>query len=455
VLVGLVLGPSLGHDEAAFAIASRGEQPEGMWLYRSDGTVWLARIGTSLGDAAWQVRLASAFVNAGAIVAIYAVGRAAFDARTGAWAAAVLAGGHQMGLPSVELLSDLPATACVLGGIAILIGELQRPEGARWRVVAAGPIFAAGFYIRYGSAPVVAFAIGLALVLWWRAVRARPLPLIAMIASICVLVIPHLIRSHEVTGSYLGILELSREMPRRKYVGEGLVTYLTSNPFTFYGVLVAPVMVAGIVGLVTARKRGGAKRRPPDNDPEPGGSDDPSSGRSKRPEVYLAILAFEQIVVLGLQTHAQPRYVYIATALLVVLGVDYLRRRFPRPFPRLALGAVVAAQVSLVVIAAFYFRAVDDARAPIVEAARAIRAHSGDRPCATVANIVPQLQWHSRCYGNASELIGDRPIRGDGDRYAVWFSKWPMNLDAFLAAQKLRAEPLPTNDERTRVWLLR
>ena len=70
-----------------------------------------------LGGALWQLRLASAVLGTLAIVAAYAVGRAAFSARTGAWAAAVLAGAHPMVLRSAELLSDLPAMAGVLGGI--------------------------------------------------------------------------------------------------------------------------------------------------------------------------------------------------------------------------------------------------------------------------------------------------------------------------------------------------
>jgi hypothetical protein len=56
--IGMVIGPPLGHDEAAFAIVARGDQPVGTWLYRSDGTVAIARLGVALGAADWQLRLA-------------------------------------------------------------------------------------------------------------------------------------------------------------------------------------------------------------------------------------------------------------------------------------------------------------------------------------------------------------------------------------------------------------
>ncbi|HEX7841208.1 MAG TPA: hypothetical protein VF469_27205, partial [Kofleriaceae bacterium] len=61
--LGVVLGPPLGHDEAAFALVARGGQPQGAWLYRSEGTVALARLGLALGGAAWQLRLASAVLG--------------------------------------------------------------------------------------------------------------------------------------------------------------------------------------------------------------------------------------------------------------------------------------------------------------------------------------------------------------------------------------------------------
>src|SRR5215467_15828293 len=106
-LIGLVFGPTLGHDEAALALAARGHEPPGAWLYRSEGTVAIARIGIALGGAAWQLRLTSTLLGVFAIVAVHAVGHAAFTARTGAWAAAVIAGAHPIVLRSAELLGDL------------------------------------------------------------------------------------------------------------------------------------------------------------------------------------------------------------------------------------------------------------------------------------------------------------------------------------------------------------
>ncbi|HEX4422437.1 MAG TPA: glycosyltransferase family 39 protein, partial [Kofleriaceae bacterium] len=166
----LVGGPPLGHDEAAFAIVARGDGP--IWLYRSRGVTLLAELGLALGGGDVAMRLASTVLGLGVVLGVYAVGRAVFGARSGAWAAAVIAGAHPMLARSADLLGDLPAVAGVLAGMAVLAGELDRPGGPRWRIVAAAPAFAAAFYARYGTAPVIAIAGLIAIALWWRPIAA-------------------------------------------------------------------------------------------------------------------------------------------------------------------------------------------------------------------------------------------------------------------------------------------
>lgn len=424
-VIGLVLGPPLGHDEAAFAAAARGDAPAGEWLYRSDGTVAIARIGVALGGADWQLRLASVLLGAAIVAAAFAVGRAAFTARTGAWAAAIVAGAHPMVLRGAQLLSDVPAAAALLGGIAVVTGELDRGEGPRWRLVAAAPLLAAAFYLRYGSAPVIALALAAAGAVWWRAVAARPRPVVAMLGALAALGVPHLVRSAAATGSPLGILALSAGMPRRAYVGEGLVTYFGSNPLVFYGVLAAPVMLAGLVGLATLRRRAGW---------------------------YLAIVALGQLVALGLQSHGQPRYVYVATVLLIVLGVDAVIRLGRPRLAGLALAAVAAAWIGAAVAMVVACRGAVASRTSILRAAEAIRRDAAGRPCAAVAALAPQLVWYTRCQVYPSELA--LPLPADRRRYAVSFPRWPIRLDATLAAQHLRATPLATGDPEAQVWRL-
>jgi hypothetical protein len=421
--IGLWLGPPLGHDEAAFAAIARGDAPPWFWLYRSSGTVAIARLGVALGGAEWQVRLLSAALSPAVVIAVFAVGRAAFTARTGAWAAAVIAGAHPMVLRGYQLLSDLPATACLLGGMAVLIGELERDGGPRWRLVWAAPLLAAALYLRYGSAPVLAVVGVAAVVLWWRAIAARPLRALATAAVFAALLVPHFLNSVDATGAALGILRISAGMPRRAYVGEGLVTYLTSNPLEFYGALAGPVMVAGVIGLVRARRRA---------------------------PWYLAIVGFGQLVALGLESHGQPRYVFVAVSLLVVLGCDALRRL---ERPRLAALAVAAAWLGAVAGQIVGCRAAQRSRAPIVRAAQVIDADAAGRPCAVAAPITPQLAWYSRCVIGRSTTMGE-PLPADRVRYVAAFGGGAIELPRVLAYNPLRAVPLPTGDPGAQVWRL-
>ncbi|MDB4961684.1 MAG: hypothetical protein JWP01_1683 [Myxococcales bacterium] len=427
-VLNVALGPPLGHDEAAFAVSARGGGPP--WVYRSAGVTEVARIGVMLGGADWQLRLASMVLGLGMIAGVYAVGRAAFSARTGAWAAAVIAGAHPMALRSSELIGDLPATACVLLGISVLVGELSREDGARWRLVAAGPLFAAAFYLRYGSAPVIAIAGGVALVLWWRSILRRPLPVIAALAVFIVLLLPHVVQSLHATGKLFGILEVSSRMPRRAYAGEGLVTYLTSNPFRFYGALVAPVMVAGLVGLV----------RPP---------------ASWRPSLFLGAVAVGQILAIGVQSHAQPRYIFVATALLIVLGVEALPRFVPPSAHRLALPLVVLAWIGVVVTVPFYTRFLRDARAGVVAASSAIRTDRAGAPCLVVAKVVTQLMWYTRCREQRLTSLEALPpwpdVPGDERIYVVSVPRAAITIEGVVERRPAPVRELSV-PRPARVW---
>jgi 4-amino-4-deoxy-L-arabinose transferase-like glycosyltransferase len=407
-------------------LARAGAANAGGWLHRSRGLVELARVGVALGGSDWQVRLVSAVLGLGVVLAVFALGRAVFSARTGAWAAAVLAGAHPMVIRNAELLSDLPSTACVLAGLAVLAGELARAGGPRGRIALAAPAFAAALYLRYASAPVIAIAGLVALALWWRPIAARPWPVVATAAGFTALMVPHIVYSLHVTGEVLGVLQASAGTPYRAYWGAGLVTYLTANPFAYYGALVAPVMIAAVIGLVRRLRSRGAW--------------------------LLASVAFGQLIAIGIQSHAQPRYVFIAVALLVVLGVEALRSLAR---PRLALAAVAAAWLGVAVVAIPYDRSIAQSRETILAAASQIRADHGDRPCMLFAPKVPQLMWYSRCFGLLTASVGPKSFNPGYQNYLVSTPYAPLDGPALAAANHLTAVELPTGDPRARVWRVR
>lgn len=425
-ILAVVLGPPLGHDESAFAVSARGGGPA--WVYRSVGVTMIAHVGVALGGAEWQLRLVSAVLGTGIIFAAFALGRATLSPRTGAWAACIVAGAHPLALRSAELIGDIPATACVLAGLAVLAGELAREDGPRWRLLAAAPAFAAAFYLRYGSAPVIMLGGAAAAILWPRALVRRPLVVLATLLAFIALIAPHFLQSLHETGTLTGILRVSSQMPRRAYAGEGLVTYLTSNGFRFYGALVAPLMLCGLVSLV---------RLPAD----------------WRPRVFLAIVALGQIVMLGVQSHAQPRYVYVATVLLVLLGLDGVARFAPARLRALALPVVIMAWIGVAVAVPFYTRFLANARAPLTAAAATIRADAAGRPCLVVAKVVTQLMWYTGCREHLlRDFAAVPPWSQSPLAYVVHAPKANVQIGALLEAVPGHARSLPVDAPGTEVW---
>src|SRR5262249_10572632 len=113
---------------------------------------------------------------------------------------------------------------------------------------------------------------------------------------------------------------------------------------------------------------------------------------------FLGAIAIGQIVALGLQSHAQPRYIFVATSLLVVLGVAFVRAAFAaNPRPRLALVLVALSWLGCAAALIPYTVPLARLRAPLLAAATTIRADAHGQPCIVVARVITQLAWYTGC----------------------------------------------------------
>ena len=430
--LGVAFGAPLTHDEASYALLARGTDVD--WLYRPRGVVALAHIGVALGGGDVALRLASAVLGIGFVLAVAGLGKRAFGPWVGAWSAALVVGAHPFVIAGAELLGDLPSSTCLLLAVTLLIGELDRPAGPRGRLVAAGPLLAAAFYLRYGSAPMIALIVSAALVAWWRGVRARPAPVLAMLAALGVLLAPFAYASHVVTGSVLGILVLSRKVASPPVTGEGLQSFLLGNPFISYGALLPPVLLAGLAAIA----------RPPP---------------ARRVAWFLGVLAIGQILTIGLIAHGEPRYVFFGLALLVCLGVDGFRRALAA-HPALArrtvpLAAVLVAASAVITAGAQpYFKSRTSAvLAETVADAAAIRADAAGRPCTIIAPDVPQLMWYAGCSGERPGSAGAAaPLAAE----RRWYTAPSMGrlLDPAAIAQSRQVVPVALPAAPS-AWLLR
>jgi hypothetical protein len=367
----------LGHDESQYAIAAKdwlaGDPPR--WFYLSTGMNYVAAFGNLAGGGELAMRLPAFLFGVAFIFAVVRLARMLFDEITAAWAVAVLAGAAQTVKWSSELLSDMPAATCMLAGMIVLVGELGRADDRpRLRLVLVAPAFAAAFYLRYASCVPIAVIVVAALVLYWRAVLRRPVVVLATAALFGLALVPHALAAIAITDSPLGILLESKSVPGQSGFAHGLVTYVTSNPFTFYGLAMPPVLIAGLVAL-----------------------------RRDRGTALLWIVAVADIIAMGIITEAQARYVLIGTTLLVILGVHFIRARIAsrHVVVRIAAAAVVATWlITVVFLVRNPGRRHTAMRATLVAAA-AIRADARPGRCYLWGQHYTQLEVYTPCFGGA------------------------------------------------------
>jgi hypothetical protein len=373
----------LGHDEAQYALAAQQmlAGAPSRWNYLSYGMNAIAAPGVIAGGGERALRVVPLVLGVGFVLAAANLARRFASPGTSGWLVAVLAATIAIAKRSTDLLSDMPSTACLLAATAIAVLEVTRPDGPRRRVVWAAPWLAAAFYLRYGSCIPIAIIGAVVLVGGWRGVVRRPGPVIATILVLAALLVPHVAMAIAATGSPLGIVGES-STAIGSHVGSGLVTYMTANPFVYYGLVATPLLIAGLVAIARVRDRR---------------------------IVMLWVIAVADIIALGVTTVGQSRYIYLGLVLLLVIGIDATRRWIAaRPAAiRCALGwASAAALVAswLVVINSLY-RTEEVVRAHMagsLEAITAIRGDARGASCSVLARHSTQLEWYSGCVAVAT-----------------------------------------------------
>ena len=366
-------GSPLGHDEAQYVLSANdliaGEAPR--WFYASSGMSILALPGATLGGEI-AARFPTFVLGIAFVLSAAGLAWRTYGAMTAAWVVAVLAGMRSVMGMSADLLSDVPATAFLIGGTLVMISEVIQRTELRWRVVIAAPLLACALYLRYASCVPIALLGAATLVLGWRTIMRRPLPILATAAVFLGLLAPHLLTAYAETGSPLGILLASKDVPGKTWFAQGLATYVTSNPIPYYGLLAAPVFLAGLAAIVRVRDRA---------------------------TVLLWIVAVADIVVLGVVSHAQARYIFFGIALLVILGVETIRNLVGERRV-LGIGCAVLVVASWVLVAMGQVRRSAhrwETTATTRAAASAIAADAEGVPCYVVGDAFAQLEHYSGC----------------------------------------------------------
>ncbi|HSM44975.1 MAG TPA: hypothetical protein VK969_08165 [Acidimicrobiia bacterium] len=387
-LIPLVLdGGGLNHDESAYALKAR------HWIEGTPETGWNLHRGIAMsgyGYLVFQVggdERALRFLGLAAIVGL-AIATWILGSRIGGRWVGPLSAVAVLSSPSVlrrstEFLSDVPSSALLMAGMVVIwkqFGERDEPGyGLFWLL----PFAWAAFYIRYQSVlsfGLIVLMIGL---LFWEKVKKGWRP-VAAASTLGVLgLIPHFVFAGSEEGNPLGIILFTAEVAGREFYGEGLVDYflLMAWPLAAF---VGPVAVVFFVWWLVVGW-------------------DHVTERTKC--LFLMIPAAGQVLILGVLSHGEARFIFFPLALTLIGGVVgflHVQDRWEPATARVTGLALAVLLFGSLAMASTYVREAVENRARgtevIVAAAHEVEEMSGAKSCGVMTSYFPQVTYFSSCH---------------------------------------------------------
>ncbi len=390
----------LGWDESVYASKSRSlltDTPSSTWaIYRAPGLPVIGLLGGALGFTDANLRAVAVVLNLGALTMAWALARTLWGPLAAIVALLTIAGSPVVIAEIALFHTDLPSAGFLLALMLLVWYEFERRPAPSRLLIAAAPLAALAFYVRYGSILPIG-GIGIAAVVLWHRPMLRNKRLVGLTVALAALLFaPHIFEAIGRTGSPLGIITSAGEQVDTSEPIETAARYLGWLPAQLAHRLGFAVMLAGVAhGLIVAFDA--IRRR--------------ELGPVARRYLWLFVPAGVTTLGLILQSHAEQRYVLFPVLLAIIAGagavsaaVAWLRAR-----PGLADrqdafdGAIVVGILLIAVLAAsvgarrlvVLEREGDESRwQPAVGGA--IDADT-DGPCTTVTSIPPMIEWYSRC----------------------------------------------------------
>ncbi len=426
----------LGWDEAVYASHSRSivtDVPTSTWrIYRAPGLPIIGLLGGAFGFTDANLRAVALMMNLAALAVAWVFARILWGPLAAIIALLTIVGSPVVIAEIALFHTDLPAAGLVLALMLLLWYEFElRPEPSRL-LLAAAPLAALAFYIRYGSIlPIGGVGIA-AVLLWHRSMLNNRRLVAALVVFAALLFAPHLLEAVTRTGSPLGIISSAGEQVDTSEPVATAVRYLGWLPAQLahrlgFAVMLAGAAHAGMVMLDAMRRR--------DLTPV------------ARRYLWLFIPAGVMTVGLVLQSHPEQRYVLLPVLLAIIAGagavsagIAWLRKRPALADRQHALDAAIIGGLLLVAVVAgsIWARrvvAIEQEGADgrwLPEVGRAIDA-DGDGPCAAVTSVPPIVEWYSRCGAMSFSTSGADALAAgafDDPAYVV-----------FLDIDELRASP--------------
>ncbi len=391
VLVPLIVdGGPLGHDESAYALKAKswlsGTPDSGWGLHRGLGLSWYAYPILQAGGAEAGLRTLGLIGTLGLVVAVWRLGSLSSGAMVGAVSGLLLIASPSLLRRGTEFLSDIPSAALLVLLVAILWNELEIRGQASLRLLWIVPIALAAFYIRYQSILSLGLIVIVATSIWWQVLKANRSAVIWLGVPSFLGLIPHFIFASDLTGTPWGII-IGTSDAVRAYVGEGLVDYLLLSPWPLAGYTGIPLAALAFWWCATVWKDG-------DN--------------NSRLARILLIPALVQILVLGLLSHGEPRFIFFPISLLTIAGVNgaVLLSRMLRPRQKQALAAAglfllvggIAGSTGTVRNSVLGRTLNNES---VMIASEMVEELSGTATCDVATSYLPQVTFYSECETHA------------------------------------------------------
>jgi hypothetical protein len=388
VLVPLIVdGGSFGHDEAAYALKAQswlsGTPDSGWGLHRGLGLSWYAYPILQAGGDETGLRTIGLLGTIVSACAVWRLGVLTSGATIGGISALVLIASPSLLRRGTEFLSDIPSAALLVLIVAILWRQLEIRGQSSLHLLWIAPIALAAFYIRYQSILSLVMIALVAAGIWWKDLKANPTPVVWLWGIGALGLIPHFMFASRVTGSPWGIITGTTGGAVRAYFGEGLVDYLRYSPWALAGYVGIPVVILAFWWSAKVWTQG---------------------NRESRLARILIIPALLQILVLGVLSHGEPRFIFFPVFLITIAGVNgaiLLSRRL-RPAKKHALVAVgLLLLVGGIAASTGSVRRSVEGRSlnneSVMVASELIEDRSDAASCGVLTSYLPQVTFYSGC----------------------------------------------------------
>ncbi len=396
----ILYGIPLGWDEALYASKSRSlvtDIPASIWrIYRPPGLPLIGLLGGPFGFSDASLRAVTLILGLLTLMTVWAFTRILWGALAAIIALVAVIGAPIVRLELVAFHTDLPSTGLSLLLMLLLWHEFERRPQPTSLVLAAAPIAAAAFHLRYGSVIAIG-AIGTAALLLWHGPMLRSWRLIgATLLFAGVLFAPHVVQAMVGTGSPIGIITSAGEQVDTTGPLVAAYQYLEWLPTQLAHVLGFAVIVAGgILGTITMVLAARRRVWTPD----------------ARRYVWLFVPAGITAVGLILRSHPEPRYMLFPIVLGIIAGAGAVSTAFRwiKAQPRLAtraraldvvvVGGILLAVVLVGLLGVRRMIALERDSEPSrwqIEIGHVIDADA-DGPCTVATTVPPIIGWYSGC----------------------------------------------------------